>query len=163
MEPESLLSEIPLEAPRNPRLRLALSMRNLVHAIADLWREQMGRRGPSIFLELIDSYKDLVVSPGGIADEKAVIAGIEALETNRKIRYENYRRYRTGISSQSVVIPLFHEGSTCWRCPLVFESVAQATYVTDALRAEGIPASNHYFPLSVLFGAPLACMVSILV
>lgn len=151
LEPEDLLAEIPLDALRKPKPRAALSMRNLVHAIADLWREEMGKRGPPIFLDMLDKYKSLIVSPGGIADEKAAIAGINKFQTNRETRYNNYLFYRTGIASKSVMIPYFHDGSTCWRCPLVFESASKATIATEALRAVGIPVSNHYFPLSVLF------------
>lgn len=151
LEPEDLSSEIALDVPRDPKPRLAQSMRNLVHAVADLWREEEGRRGPPIFLEMLEKYKALIVSPGGVADEKAVILGVQNLQAIRESRYGNYLRYKTDISSKSVIIPDLHEGSTCWRCPLVFESPSMATAVTGALRAAGIPASNHYFPLSVLF------------
>lgn len=153
LEPENLLNQIPTGASRTLNPRLALSMRNLVHAIADLWRDKKGEAMSSIFLEMIDNYRDLVVIQGSISNEKAVISGIEKLESIRQIRYKNYRKYSTGISSQGVRILSFHQGSNCWRCPLVFESDKTATNVTDALREEGIPASNHYFPLNVLFGA----------
>lgn len=154
LEPGSLLNEISMGTSRSLNPRLALSMRNLVHAIADLWRDKKGKVVPAVFLEMLDNYRDLVVMQGGISDEKAAKSGIEKLESIRRVRYENYRKYSTGISFPGVRILSFHEGSNCWRCPLVFESAETATNVTDALREKGIPASNHYFPLNVLFGAP---------
>jgi dTDP-4-amino-4,6-dideoxygalactose transaminase len=154
LQPASVSSELSSDMPRVAKPRLALSLRNLVHALADLWREEAGRRGPPIFPEMLDRYKSLIVAPGNIANQDAVIDALEKLTENREARYKKYRLYRDGISSRGVTVPYLHGGSTCWRCPVVFESASAASTVTESLRALGIPASNHYFPLSVLFGAP---------
>jgi dTDP-4-amino-4,6-dideoxygalactose transaminase len=151
--PEDVSAMIPVHAQRDPKPRLALSMRNLVHAVADMWREDGGLRPAAIFLEVLARYEPLVVSPGGMADEQAVNDGLDHLQSNQQARYGNYKRYRAGITGSRAMVPHLHEGSTCWRCPVVFDTPELATAVTDALRAERIPASNHYFPLSVLFGA----------
>lgn len=151
--PEELTATIDVHTERDPRSRLALSMRNLVHGVADLWREEEGVRSAPVFPEILEKYRALVVSPGGIADEQAVSDGLDHLQSNQQARYGNYTRYREGIAGASATVPHLHEGSTCWRCPVVFNTPEQATAVTDALRAERIPASNHYFPLSVLFSA----------
>ena len=151
--PEELAATIDVQAERDPRPRLALSMRNLVHGVADLWREEEGVRPALVFPEMLERYRALVVSPGGIADEQAVSDELDHLQSNQQERYGNYKRYRAGITGSSAMVPHLHEGSTCWRCPVVFKTPAQAAVVTNALRAECNPASNHYFPLNVLFGA----------
>ena len=158
LQPETVSGELPLDVKRESQPRLARSLRNSVHAIADSWREKSGKREPTTFVESAEGYTDLIIAPGGISDEKAVAQGLDELEHNRKCRYKNYLRYQDGISLPGVLLPSFHENSTCWRCPVVFESHSQALRATRALRAADIPASNHYFPLSVLFDAP-ACTI----
>lgn len=133
--------------------RLALSLRNLVHALADLWRENAGRPAPTLFASLVPGYQRLIVAPGSVADATAALDGLDRLDSIRQRRHARYRHYADGITSAAVTVPDLHAGSTCWRCPLVFESARLADTVTARLRAQGIPASNHYFPLSVLFGA----------
>lgn len=154
LPPASVSSEFLSDIPRVAKPRLALSLRNLVHALADLWREEGGRRGPLIFPEMLDRYKSLIVAPGNIANQDAVFDALEKLPENREARYKKYLLYRDGILSKGVTVPCLHGGSTCWRCPVVFESASAASAVTESLRAMGIPASNHYFPLNVLFGSP---------
>jgi dTDP-4-amino-4,6-dideoxygalactose transaminase len=84
--------------------------------------------------------------------------GIAGLTKNRSSRYARYLHYADRIRPGRARIPRLHAASTCWRCPLIFADGAQASALTARLRAAGIPASNHYVPLSVLFGAA-ACPV----
>lgn len=147
-----LMRDAPHAPGRHSAPRLALSLRNLVHAVADLWREEGGRRSPPIFTQVQDRYRSLVVQAGGVADEPAAMAGIARIGASTAMRLRHYAAYRSQIRTPSAVVPAFHAGSTCWRCPVLFDTPGRAWEATDALRAAGLPASNHYFPLSVLFG-----------
>lgn len=154
-----LMREAPQGQARQASPRLALSMRNLVHSIADLWREESGRRSPPIFTQVQDRFRSLVVLPGCMADEPAAIAGCERIAASTDRRLRHYAAYRSHLRTPTVVVPAFHAGSTCWRCPVLFDTPGRASAATAALRAAGLPASNHYFPLHLLFGHA-ACPVA---
>lgn len=153
LAPGLVSAEMDTTADRVAHPRLALSLRNLVHGISDLWREENGRRSPAVFPALADRYRKLIVAPGGIADTAAVARGIVGLEANRAARYAKYVYYAEKITADRATIPRLHAGSNCWRCPLIFPTESRAAAITASLRAAGIPASNHYFPLSALFDA----------
>lgn len=153
-----LMREAPQGPARQPSPRLALSMRNLVHAIADLWREEGGRRSPPVFTQVHDRYRSLVVLPGSVADEAAALAGCDRISESTAMRMRRHSAYRNLLQTPTTVVPPLQAGSTCWRCPVLFDTPGRASTATAALRAAGVPASNHYFPLSVLFGQQ-ACPV----
>jgi dTDP-4-amino-4,6-dideoxygalactose transaminase len=134
--------------------RLALSMRNLVHAVADCWREGRLYTIPPVFSEMLPAYRTLLAMPGGMADESLALRGLAALEKNRENRYRRYLTYADGVDPRMASVIQLHEGSTCWRCSVTFPSAHAADSATRALREVGLPASNHYFPLNVLFGGP---------
>ncbi len=140
------------QGERVARPRLALSLRNLVHAIADCWREGAMRSIPSVFVGMLPAYRTLIAAPGGIENEGLVLEGLDTLDESRSTRYRNYLTYAAGIDARKAKAMQLHVGSTCWRCSVVFPTPDAADVTTRALRKAGIPASNHYFPLNVLFG-----------
>lgn len=143
---------IPVTAPYMPSPGLALSLRNLVHGLADLRREHPAANVAPAFCAVAKNYRDLIVCSGGIGDAASVATGFSGLDAVRISRYRNYVRYREGISiGHAKVVPL-HKGSTCWRCPVLFDEADRARHITKALRSAGIHASNHYFPLNLLIG-----------
>jgi dTDP-4-amino-4,6-dideoxygalactose transaminase len=133
--------------------RLATSLRNLVHGLADLWRECPEANTATAFERVVPDYRDLIVRDGGIHQPATLRDDLGRLEEIRTSRYANYVRYRDGIRTAVAVVPDLHEGSTCWRCPVLFDTPSLADRVTAALRTDGIHASNHYFPLNLLFGS----------
>lgn len=151
-DPAEVSAAIPATAPEAPSPRLALSLRNLTHGLVDLKRTQRSAKIEAAFGAVMEDYRDLIVCSGGIADEVPVAAAFEELESIRSVRYRNYALYRDGISaSHAKVVPL-HDGSTCWRCPVLFDEPDRTQKVTELLRGAGIHASNHYFPLNLLIG-----------
>lgn len=152
LDSAEVAAALPAAASRMPQPRLALSLRNLVHGLADLRREQPAAPIDSAFRAVLNGYRDLIVCSGGIADERAVAAAFDELDHNRAVRYRNYIRYRSEISTKRATVISMHENSTCWRCPVLFDDPGRARAVTDALRVAGIHASNHYFPLNLLIG-----------
>jgi dTDP-4-amino-4,6-dideoxygalactose transaminase len=152
LERAEIAAAIPATAPRILSSGLALSLRNFTHGLADLKRARPGAKIDLAFRAVIENYRDLIVCSGGIADRTHVAAAFADLEPIRANRYQKYRLYRDGISvPRARVVPL-HEKSTCWRCPVLFDTPKEAQHATSALRAAGILASNHYFPLNLLLG-----------
>lgn len=132
--------------------RRSLSLRNFVHAVADCWREGGLHPIPPVFAQMLPAYRTLIATPGGVEDEPLALHGLAALEKNRKNRYRHYRTYADGVDPRIASVMQLHEGSTCWRCSVTFPSAQAADAATRALRKVGLPASNHYFPLNLLFG-----------
>jgi dTDP-4-amino-4,6-dideoxygalactose transaminase len=132
---------------------LALSLRNMVHGLADLWRERPLSKIDVAFRAVVSSYRDLIVCSGGIADTDELSRAFGQLEDQRKERYRRYKCYEQGVASKHARIHLLHEGSMCWRAAFIFDDPDRVRQVTDRLRSKGIDASNHYFPLNLLFGS----------
>lgn len=149
---EALEETIAADAPLAPPLALAHSLRNLVHGLADLWRERPQSDTAPAFMAVAGAYRDLIVCRGPIRDLPALDRAAGRLDAIRAGRYTRYLRYRDGIDPARARVVDLHRGSTCWRCPVLLESPRRAREVTAALRAKGIHASNHYFPLNLLFG-----------
>jgi dTDP-4-amino-4,6-dideoxygalactose transaminase len=136
--------------------QMALSLRNLVHGLADLWREMPELPVAASFLAVADAYRALIVRRAGVLPADRILAAIGGLDANAAIRSEKHAAYDHHIHGAGVKTVLFPGGSTCWRCPVLIDDPERARTVTAALRAAGIHASNHYFPLDVLFGGPPA-------
>lgn len=149
---DALEGTVAADAPPTPPRPLALSLRNLVHGLADLWRERPQSETAPAFMAIAGAYRDLIVCGGPIRDLPALDRAAGRLEAIRSGRYARYLRYRNGIDSARARVIDLHGGSTCWRCPVLLQSPRQAREVTATLRAKGIHASNHYFPLNLLFG-----------
>jgi hypothetical protein len=163
VDPDDVATAIPETAPRMPQSRLALSLRNLVHGLADLRWDRPAAKIDSAFSAVQNHYRDLIVCSGGIADKRSVTNALSQLEDIRSTRYRNYALYRDGISTKHATVVALHEGSTCWRCPVLFDEPDAAQAATKELRAAGVHASNHYFSLNLLFGGgrvPMAEAVS---
>jgi dTDP-4-amino-4,6-dideoxygalactose transaminase len=149
---DEIISELPpIGAPATKPL-LALSLRNLVHALADLWRVRPTVDTAPSFLAVGPDYRDLIVYSGRIGDEVALGAALDDLAAIQRARFARYARYRDEIDPAKATVVALHAGSTCWRCPVLLETPAHTREVTDLLRRSGVHASNHYFPLHKLFG-----------
>ncbi|OYW52016.1 MAG: hypothetical protein B7Y80_20850 [Hyphomicrobium sp. 32-62-53] len=152
LDPDDVRSIIPASAPTKPPVVLAMNLRNVVHSLADLWRTSNDLELVTAFESLTPYFRDLIICSGGISDTEAVSDGFENLEDVRMIRYANYSLYRAGVqATHAKVVPL-REGSTCWRCPVLFSTPQRARDTTTKLRSAGLHASNHYFPLNLLIG-----------
>ena len=107
---------------------------------------------PPVFARMLPAYRALIAAPGDIKHETLALKGLAGLDDNRSVRYRNYLAYAAGIDASKASVMQLHAGSTCWRCSVAFPTAAAADAATRTLRNAGLPASNHYFPLNVLFG-----------
>lgn len=147
---EELEQAIPNGLKAAPPSELFLSLRNLVHAVADGWRINPEYEVSSVFLPAYKYYRDVIIYSGSIVDEGLLSLAIHDLENSRLKRQQRYQFYRRAIKVAHV-IPINDQG-ICWRCPVLFGEPASAVSATVRLRKAGLNASNHYFPLHLLFG-----------
>lgn len=133
---------------------LALSLRNLVHAIADLHRAGSEGAGSDIREEMWERYRPLIAGSGTFSDRGRAASDLK----NRELIAQRRRRvaadYEAAIRNPGFRCPAILLGETCWRFPIIAESPDLRRRATEALRRKGIHASNHYFPLNRLFAAP---------
>jgi dTDP-4-amino-4,6-dideoxygalactose transaminase len=147
---------LPFPAADEVLARKALSLRNLSHSLYDLYRADPGAPIAEAFGRMAPSYEDLIVRAAPPPPAGPILRQLEALDAERARRRANYDAYRQGISNPAFRVLELPPGAMCWRCSLVARTPAHAQGLAAALRGEGLHASNHYFPLDLLFhGAAL--------
>lgn len=138
--------------------RLALSLRNLTHAMADLWRTRAA--GPQhMYRSLVGVYEPALVIPRCTIDADELERRLAGLAQQQARRYARYDQYRTGLRRSRWEVVDLPEGAMCWRVALLGADMGAALAAASDLQAREMPASNHYFPLGLLFDgltAPVA-------
>jgi dTDP-4-amino-4,6-dideoxygalactose transaminase len=126
------------------------SLRNLCHALYDLYRADPRINVAEPFRALVPLYHDLIVRQGTVDGAHAVLEQLEGIGNLRAQRYARYLFYRQRIRHPAVEVVDLPSGAMCWRACLLVQTPAAAAALTDRLRDNGLPASNHYFPLNRL-------------
>lgn len=138
--------------PSSTRLaQLALSLRNLSHALYDLLRTKPGLDLSRPYREMIRHYEELVVHQGDVSSPSQVKASILAAYEQREYRNAVRRYYERNLDTPHLRIPNWPDGGTCWRWPLLVDTADRSKTLTRRLRQSGLPVSNHYFPLDILY------------
>lgn len=132
---------------------LSVSLRNLVHAIADLHRAGASDAGNKISPLLWDYYRPLLTNGARFLGAERAVTDLRDRAAIRERRHNRAERYREEIRHSGIWMPHYSTGETCWRFPLIAESSALRRRATEALRREGLHASNHYFPLNKIFSS----------
>lgn len=135
-------------------LLLALSLRNLVHAIADLHRAGSQGAGSEIGEKIWERFRPLITGSGTFGDRELAAWDLRNRTEIGKRRYRRAIAYRDKISNPKFVSTPIMQRETVWRFTLIAETNELRRKATDALRRAGICASNHYFPLNRLFNLP---------
>ena len=148
---QRIADALPPSPPERVLAQKALSLRNFAHALYDLHRADPGAPLARAFGALAPRYEDLIVRAAPPPPAEPLLRQLDALESVRTRRYANYAAYRRGIAHPSFRVVELPEGAMCWRCPLVAQAPAHAQGLAAALRRAGLHASNHYFPLDLLF------------
>jgi len=130
---------------------LALSLRNSVHAVADLHRAGSLGAGADISFAFWERFRPLVASDGPFTIDKQAVTDLKNRFDIQAQRISRAAQYRRAIQHNGFSLAEFSEVETCWRFPILAESPSLRRRATDALRREGLNASNHYFPLNRLF------------
>ena len=84
-------------------------------------------------------------------DESALAAEWDGLAAERERRHRNYSLYERCFKPE-VPFVQFSPSEICWRLPLVMRTAQDARETVEFVRARGALISDHYFPVSMLFG-----------
>jgi len=140
--------------PLSPEQRILeqkqLSLRNLTHALYDLYRADPSINISQTFQAMLPHYENLIVRQGQVSHSASIISQFQEIMNEQQKRYEKYEFYKHHIHNGVVKLIEMTPGTMCWRVPLLVEKPAYTFYLTDLLRKNKIPASNHYFPLDKL-------------
>lgn len=136
---------------------LALSLRNSVHAVADLHRAGSLGAAADISPAFWERFRPLVASDGPFKIGQRAVTDLKNRFDIQAQRVSRVAQYRRAIQHNGFTLVEFSEVETCWRFPILAESPTLRRRATDALRREGLNASNHYFPLNRLFCEDALC------
>lgn len=131
---------------------LSLSLRNLVHSIADLHRAGSRNTAAEFLPALWDRFRPVVVQDGPFDNVPRAVSDLRQRAAIRVRRRARADLYRQAIVHPGFRIACFSPNETCWRLPVLADNAALALRATELLRFKGLHASNHYFPLNYLFG-----------
>lgn len=142
------------EAYEGADLLLALSLRNLVHAIADLHRAGSQGAGREIGEGIWERFRPMITGGGLFGDRERA-----ASDLRNRLEIAQHRRriaitYRNGINNPKFLPTPIKQRETVWRYTIIAETCDLRRKATEALRRAGIHASNHYFPLNRIFNLP---------
>jgi len=133
---------------------LALSLRNLVHAIADLHRAGSEGAGGDVRQAIWERFRPLIVGRGNFSDPGSAASDLRDRGKISRRRNDLAMLFLEENRNPQFKVPTILESETIWRLPVIAESEALRRRATEAIRRSGISVSNHYFPLNRLFGAP---------
>ena len=141
------------EGASGRRLELmSLSWRNFCHSLYDLHRAEPDYGPATHFAQMEPLFQDIFIRQG-TPSAPTVQRGLDDLDNERFRRQERVAVLREGIASISGM-RCFHSVGTpmWWRFPFLAPGLQETVALTLQLRRAGLPVSNHYFPLNLLFG-----------
>lgn len=155
-DPERLEREsraLPAAPPSAELASLATSFRDATHGLYDRLRTEGLSEAHVAPPELWERFRPLFLArpdddPALLLRNVAGRAALAATIEDRRLAYLEYERAFAG----RVPHVRFSASETCWRLPLLAPDHAAQRALVAALRGQGILASNHYFPISYLFG-----------
>lgn len=131
---------------------LALSLRNLVHSIADLHRSGSPNAAREIDFRLWRRYEPLITIRAPFSDPDRAAHDLRIRHLIRARRRERVAQYQASLCTMRFRTPTFTAEETCWRLPVIADTPDLCKLATATIRAHGFHVSNHYFPLHRLFG-----------
>lgn len=151
---ELLIKKLDEKLNLNSYNMLSLSHRNLYHAVVDLQKFYADRNVDSPLLSMIDSYKMLYYYKYDFSGIPELVNELKKINEILLHRAEIANIYFDGLSQiNHIKIPKHWNNSDClWRFPFYLNDAKYQSNLTLTLRAEGHDVSNHYWPLSKLFG-----------
>jgi dTDP-4-amino-4,6-dideoxygalactose transaminase len=153
--------ELPAAPPPHRLALRTASLRNLCHGLYDAARASdleaptspLAQAGANLFRTVAPAYRDVIVRAGTLANATLALEDVRRLDALRARRARRHRRYAEALADTRLPLRLMTAPDAMyWRAVLVCDAPRVCVLLTRALRRAGIPASNHYFPLDVLFG-----------
>lgn len=148
------LTQLPIYKPSERLALLALSHRNLYHGIMDCLRANSPLDSSQVFKPALPCYNELYLHrfPEGTGVEEKISAGLAGLAQGNAQRLEKAFLYGEMLKSPHIQISdAWKESKVVWRFSFCLPSPETTIKVTNLLRKNGLPASNHYWSAADLF------------
>jgi dTDP-4-amino-4,6-dideoxygalactose transaminase len=156
------LEENARAAPKLPELddrtanALALSYRNLHHALLSLFRLGRIAAASDVFLAVRPAYDELHLRP--MPDPDALSRAWSALGRVLDERQAKAGRYMTRLAGGPWrLLNGWESSGVCWRFSLLLEAPDRLLPLSECVREEGFHVSNLYWPLHHFFRPGDAC------
>jgi hypothetical protein len=139
---------------------LASAFRDYTTGLHDLLRTQDLAHGMPVFPAMAEYFRLLYVAryvPEATQEEVAAEA-LRSAASRRTERWQHYQAYAAHLSKE-VRYVRFREGEMIWRLPVLLGSHRAQLRALAQVRRRGALVSNHYFPVSWLYG-DISCQVA---
>jgi len=147
----SVATDAITSGPDPERLRtLALSYRNLHHAMVGLRRSRATEDISVAFLKLQPSFQGLYLQ--GMKDPYALLNAWPRLRGILQHRYENAEEYNQKLATGPwQLLSGWKQSGVCWRYSLLFDIPERLVELSESVRRDGFHASNLYWPVNEFF------------
>ncbi|HEV2397068.1 MAG TPA: DegT/DnrJ/EryC1/StrS family aminotransferase [Candidatus Sulfotelmatobacter sp.] len=141
---------LPANVPDEETRVLALSYRNLHHALVGLLRTRAIADASTSFLKLQPAFKALYLKPMKSAADLS--KGWERLSGIVNHRYSNAECYEESLSGGPwTQIGGWRRSGVCWRYSLLVDFPDHLVEFSEAVRRDGFHVSNLYWPVNDFF------------
>lgn len=132
---------------------LGTSFNQLTHGLYNLMRAWNLHSATTCLTQLGEYYKGLFLFQKQFSHEEIVdlVENLQRLPDQREGRRRIYQIYQSHLR-ESVNYVRFSPNEMCWRLPILLDSHQQQVKLIEKFRRRGMLISNHYFPVSHLFG-----------
>jgi len=132
---------------------LESSFHQLEHGLYDLMRARGIDSSTTCLAQMGEYYRGLFLFQKQFSDEETadLVENLQGLPDQREERRRIYQMYQSHLR-ESVKYVRFSPNEMCWRLPILLDSHQQQVKLIEKFRRRGILISNHYFPVSYLFG-----------
>jgi dTDP-4-amino-4,6-dideoxygalactose transaminase len=132
---------------------LALSHRNLYHALMDLVRTRPGSRVGPAMRALADDYRPLYRHRFPTFASARLEEGLRGLDDELARRRDRAEATAAALAKfpHLSLNRAWSASGACWRYTFLADTPGRARAITTGLRHGGVHASNHYFSLARLF------------
>lgn len=135
---------------------LALSYRNLHHALVALLRTRTVEDISSVFLKLQPAFQRLYLRT--LQDPSALATAWTGLQHALDGRYRNAEEYERALQSGPWrLLGGWRESRVCWRYSLLVDFPEKLVVFSDGVRRDGFHVSNLYWPVNDFFRSQDLC------
>lgn len=147
---------VPWEVDDERARVLALSYRNLHHALVGLLRTRAIDDASSSFLKLQPAFQELYLRP--MNNAAALSRDWDQLSTIVNDRYRNAERYEQFLEGGPWRhIRGWRQSGVCWRYSLLVDFPDHLVEFSEAVRRDGFHVSNLYWPVNEFFRPADVC------
>jgi dTDP-4-amino-4,6-dideoxygalactose transaminase len=147
---------LPPEPTTAVQAQLALSYRNLHHALVSLFRLRVAAPLSELFLQVRPAYDALYLER--MLDPEPLAATWPTLPAVLERRRRKAELYSEGLSSGPwATLDGWRDSGVCWRYTLLTEFPEQTVAFCERVRADGFHVSNLYWPPNQFFKPEDAC------